>query len=366
MSSRTKPFAVLAGLLLIASLAAAQTTIHVLPVAGDPTASGTRLLSALAGITGANSRNTFVLKLDPGVYDVGSSVLHMKSFVDVEGSGQLGTTIRGSGNNAGPQIAVIKGAQAAELRDLRVVSRGTGFGNAVAVLVDGGDTSVRDVTLVATAAGANFGLRCLSCTSSLQNLTIEVTGGTQAFGIVASGSNGPAFPVIRRTVISVAGAADGHGIFSDELGMPVVRDVEIAVTGGARGRGLSYNYLQNDLAGAKLEVTHSKISVKDATERSVGIEVTGSGNTYTVTHTNIAVSVLGPDANAIGIRSVQGKAQLVFLVDHCDVAGGVSISAPVSVAHVGASKLTGPVDAGSPICAASFNGSYAPLSAACL
>jgi hypothetical protein len=57
----------------------------------------------------------------------------------------------------------------------------------------------------------------------------------------------------------------------------------------------------------------------------------------------------------------------VFVADHCDIQGSAnSISAPFWTVRVGASKLSGPASIGTPSCAASFNGSYAPLSASCL
>ncbi len=58
------------------------------PVEGDPAASGTALLNALSGITGASEANPYLLKVEPGVYDLGTGTLRMKSFVDIEGSGE--------------------------------------------------------------------------------------------------------------------------------------------------------------------------------------------------------------------------------------------------------------------------------------
>jgi hypothetical protein len=84
-----KPVYGLALLLLLTSAAAiAQTTVHVVPVSGNPTASGAALLSALAGITDATSFKPYVLKLDPAGYYVGSTPVVMKPYVDIEGSGQ--------------------------------------------------------------------------------------------------------------------------------------------------------------------------------------------------------------------------------------------------------------------------------------
>jgi hypothetical protein len=366
MSRQRQLCAIFAMFFLAAPFAFAATTVHVVPVTNNPTASGTNLLNALAGIVTANAANPFVLKLDPGIYDVGSTALQMKSFVDIEGSGQQITTIRGLGNNVGFLIGVVQGARSSELRDLTVSCLGNGFANAIPVLLNNVNTSVRDVTLVSSQATASWGLRCLACTSTLQDLTVRVSGGTQAYGIAASGASLQTKPVIRRAVITLSGAAIGHGIYSDQNAAPVVRDVEIAVTGGTTGFGLQYNYSLGGLSGGALEVTNSKIGVSGTSSQSLGIDVTGSANTFTVTHTNIAVATTGPPAGAIGIRTTDPSATPVFFVDHCDVAGGASVSAPFAAVRIGASKLAGPVNVGAPTCAASFNGNYAPLNAACL
>jgi hypothetical protein len=72
-------------------------TVIVTPVPGDPVASGAALLQALAGVVDAASDNPYLLKLEPGVYDLGSDSLVMKPFVDVEGSGEGVTRVTAIG-----------------------------------------------------------------------------------------------------------------------------------------------------------------------------------------------------------------------------------------------------------------------------
>lgn len=75
----------------------AVQTIYVHPVPGDHTASGTALLNALAGITNASATKRYVIKLEPGIFDLGSTRLIMKPYVDIEGSGQEASVIQGGG-----------------------------------------------------------------------------------------------------------------------------------------------------------------------------------------------------------------------------------------------------------------------------
>lgn len=74
--------------------------IVVSPVEGDPIASGSALLNAVQGITDASEDNRHLVRLLPGVYDLGSETLSssmLVPFVDLAGSGATTTTITSSG-----------------------------------------------------------------------------------------------------------------------------------------------------------------------------------------------------------------------------------------------------------------------------
>jgi hypothetical protein len=362
MRSNRKSAWTLAALLLVSSLASAQV-VTVSPVPGNATASGTNLLNALAGITDATAAKPYVVRLDPGTYDVGSTALAMKPYVDIEGSGQQSTIIRGWGNNSGFLTAVVLGANSAELRNLEVLSVGRGYPYSIAVLLNQVNTSVRDVTLISSGATgtSSWGLRNLGANSTVQNVTINVIGGTYGYGISNTGAASSA-PVIRRAVISVSGATSGYGIYSDENASPRIRDAEITVN-AANGYGIQYNY-GSFLSGASLEVSNARINVTASTGEATGIDLVAN-DTVTVSHTNItATSTQGYGS---GLRANTYYFSGVFLADHCDVMGSTySVSAPTQIVRAGASKLDGPASIGTPTCAASFNGSYTPLSASCL
>lgn len=55
---------------------------------GSPSSNGTNLLAALASITTASASSPWLLKIEPGLYDLGSSQLVAKAYVDFEGSGR--------------------------------------------------------------------------------------------------------------------------------------------------------------------------------------------------------------------------------------------------------------------------------------
>jgi hypothetical protein len=342
---------------LTATLASAQV-VTVNPVAGNTTASGTALRNALAGITDATSAKPYVIRVSPGTYDLGATGLVMKPYVDIEGSGQQNTILRGSGNNTGNTTAVLTGAFPAELRDLEVVSVGAGFTNSIAVLLSGNSTSLRNVTLVSSNATTTWGIRCVSADPTLENLNLVISGGTTSYGIAMTGTGGLA-PTIRRAIISLSGATTGYGIHTAQSAIPVIRDADISVVSASGGTAVGIEDTAT-LTALPLEVTNTKIFASASSGTGVGIDLATSQG-VAVTHSNVVGS-------SYGLRNSSGVSFMgYFTVDHCDVKGSTdSVSAPLQIALIGASKLDGPVSIGSPTCAASFNGSYVALSAGCL
>jgi len=71
-----------------------KRTILVSPV-GTALQNGTALRNAFASIKDAASDKQDLLKIEPGSYDIGTTALAMKSWVDVEGSGNSRTLILG-------------------------------------------------------------------------------------------------------------------------------------------------------------------------------------------------------------------------------------------------------------------------------
>lgn len=98
--------------------------IVVSPVEGDPIASGSALLNALQGITDASEDNRHLVRLLPGVYDLGSETLSssmLVPFVDLAGSGATTTTITSSGRTI---ELIVDHVGTLELSDVSVVHTG--------------------------------------------------------------------------------------------------------------------------------------------------------------------------------------------------------------------------------------------------
>jgi hypothetical protein len=181
------------------SAAGLVSTVVVSPV-GSATQNGTALRDDLAGITDASADNPYLLKIEPGVYDLGNlqfSQLEMKSFVDVEGSGEGVTTITSSN----PFSGTVVGAADSELRSLTVKHTG-GPNGATAIINFANNFRVTHVTAAASGEGpVNYGLNIIG-TAMLSQVTATASGasgrntGVNIFGtatldrVTATGSGG--------------------------------------------------------------------------------------------------------------------------------------------------------------------------------
>ncbi|HET9229075.1 MAG TPA: hypothetical protein VFR31_20525, partial [Thermoanaerobaculia bacterium] len=219
----------------------AVQTVFVHPVPGDHTASGTRLINALAAITDASATKRYVVKIEPGIYDVGSAGLQMKAFVDLEGSGQEATVIRGEGGSAEATAGVIMGAASSEIRDLQVKAEGTQASTVAILLPSGANTSIRDVTISSTGPQITWGIRNASLTPvKIEGATITTTanGNFDGYGI-STRLNGSAVTVKRTTISVSGGTGKRYGISAFTTGaLSEIRDVQIHVSSSSFGYGL--------------------------------------------------------------------------------------------------------------------------------
>lgn len=80
-------------------------------------------VEAVNSISAASAANPYLIKIMPGVYDLGSTSLQMKEYVDIEGSGQNVTLVTG---NSGLMTGVINGILNSQLSNIAVTNTGGG------------------------------------------------------------------------------------------------------------------------------------------------------------------------------------------------------------------------------------------------
>jgi hypothetical protein len=170
---------VFACILFSSSVASAQIrTVLVSPVPGNPVASGTALQNPLAGISSPSDTNRWLLKIEPGTYDLQSGSLQMRPWVDIEGSGINVTTIRSS-------QTTIRGASNSELRTLTVEAIGNQFGaEVIAMLNENANPRVYRVKFKTQSTNCEtWGMRNWSSAPKIEECEFSVAGG----GLLAKG-----------------------------------------------------------------------------------------------------------------------------------------------------------------------------------
>lgn len=151
-----------------------ERTVVVSP-AGSATESGAALEAALTGIKDASESKPYLLKLEPGVYDLGADWMAMKEWVDIEGSGEGVTKISGRSYSSQPYDGTIFARNNAELRYLTVENTGGGY-SATAIAINTASTRLTHVTVKASGASAfNTGVYISNGSPRIEDSTIRAT-----------------------------------------------------------------------------------------------------------------------------------------------------------------------------------------------
>jgi hypothetical protein len=213
----------------------------------------------------ANATNPYLIKIEPGVYNISNTSLQMKPFVDIEGSGEDVTTILGNLYDTNGNQGVVLASNNSELRFITVADKAsiqiTGTTNAIyteavdstarfthvtalasgaqdnrAIKNSNSSPTLKDVTAITVGAGYGTGILNMSSSPLIQNLRVEIKDATNNFGI----RNGDSSPVIQGAVITVSGGVNSYGI-SNATSTVTATDTIINVNGASTGNYGIYN-----------------------------------------------------------------------------------------------------------------------------
>ena len=179
-------------------------TVVVSPV-GTAAQNGAVLLGAVNSITNASEANRFLLKIEPGVYDLGAIPFQMRPFLDIEGSGELATTITGVGGFDKAEGSTLHGASNAELRFLTVKNTGgAGLAFSIAIFANAAALRMTHVTAEATGNGAGqaYGLYNEASSPGLIETTLAASGATTNVGLGNNATGGSFTVTVDRSKIS--------------------------------------------------------------------------------------------------------------------------------------------------------------------
>ncbi|ABB30388.1 hypothetical protein GeomeDRAFT_1344 [Geobacter metallireducens RCH3] len=173
----------------------------------------TNPIDALNSITDASADKPYLVKIMPGTYDLGIDTLVMKSYVDIEGSGELTTRLRGNAADAG----VVAGASMAELRNLTVQASGT-EGTIVGIFNGSAAPRIAHVTVSAEGGKGAYGIYNLMAAPVIADVTVLAGGSDTAFGVFNLHSS----PIVRNSAIKA-----GNGIYSYYSGTVTVEGTSV-------------------------------------------------------------------------------------------------------------------------------------------
>ena len=199
----------------------------------NPTASGQTLLAALAAIpTSGNDSpsvtNPWLVKIGPGIFDIGGQIVLMTPFVNIEGSGENSTVITAPGCTSCSNYGTLLGSNYTELSQLTV--RNTG-GAAYATAITGVEGSMLIKSVTANASGGTsqtIGILITSSAPILKDVTaIAVPSpGSEAYGIWVSGGS----PTIRDCSVSASdptSVVNVYGIYANGSSAPAISNCTV-------------------------------------------------------------------------------------------------------------------------------------------
>jgi hypothetical protein len=343
--------AAIAILLAFPALSQAQTrTVLVSPVAGDPVASGTALRNALTGIQSPSSTNPWLLKVEPGIYDVQGNSLQMRQWVSIEGSGIEATTIRGNVQTIITQGApflhpagTVNGADNVELRNLTVENTGSGQ-HRIAMLNRNASPRVYRVRFVTQGDEDKslWGMLNMGFGGSgspiLEEIEVRVTGGRFTIGIEYQGTE--IFSELHRSrIVVLGGTTQSAGIAITNGRLNRIRDTIIETYFGKSASGIHIRSVFTN-PPQDLWLTNTTIISFSSTDANYGINCDGA----------IAVNVSGSQifvngaSQKIGIHQPQTTGPITVLNSYIQAGSGIVFSnGPVGISnsHLVGGPVTG-------------------------
>ena len=292
----------------------------------DPVQAGRTLREVVSGIADPSASNPYLVKVEPGIYDLEENSLFMRPYVDIEGSGEGVTTITSSLSTGSGTVV---GANNSELRFVTVKNRGGGEGPQVAALFSE-STSPRYTHVTATASGGteNNAIHISNGTPVLSYVTANASGGSRSTGVANFGG----LLTASNSTLSAADAINTNlGVLSTFGGTVRATSSTITASGGVIAVGLRTNNGTHTLA-------------------------------------NVTASASGA-TESYGIYNGWRVATPVVAAHQSRISGGTySIYSIGGTIQVGASQLTGPagtLNIGFVRCAASYDATLSPLSPGC-
>jgi hypothetical protein len=218
------------------AFAAYKRTVIVSSV-GTNAQNGQALLDALASITDASASKPYLLYIEPDTYDLGNRALQMKPFVDIEGSGELNTTIviAVSQDANGVDHSTVQGADNSEMRFLTAQNASTSTGANIRIAVLNDDASPRLTHMSAEAIGGGNGSINVGVSNegdsdtTMSGVTAAASGPGRNAGVQTTGGS----ITIMHSKLSATGTGANSAL--QQLGGGSIKVALSQLVGGVQG-----------------------------------------------------------------------------------------------------------------------------------
>ncbi|MEM9558363.1 MAG: hypothetical protein AAGC60_29185 [Acidobacteriota bacterium] len=363
---------------------------------GTDLVNGTNLLNAitaaLASPTPPSPTNPWLIKVEPGIFDLGSQVLEMQNFLDIEGSGRNATFIRSDGAAAVQRKTVnVAAGVDAELRNLTVQYFATASG--AGVVNESSELKLTQVNIEVEAAGIVAGIITINSSPRISTVFPRVDSTSaisRAFGLRIQGGA----PIVNEMFIFIPNSTNREnvGIFVENGSAPVLEQISGVVFGGRNNVGIRVHAASaritnnrwsvstgNDAIGVEILDSFASEEVGEVEIKESTFESAGASSSFGLLNRSAGLvvpsvedsrldAILGGGAVAVAVRNtVTGAATHI---DQSKLLGQSALENAVAGTsfRVGSSKLDGVrifAAGSSSVCAASYDGAYVPVPPGC-
>jgi hypothetical protein len=322
--------------------------------------------------------NPCLLKIMPGVYNVATSPVQMQQYIDIEGSGENTTIIKGSIGGNDHTTAVVLGANNAEIRFLTVKNIGEGeyltaIYNSIAA------PKITNVTVIATGGFISHGVYNVFTSSPIMtNVNITATGVSNGIGV----RNFTSSPTMTNISITASGGASGTGIYNDSFSSPVMTNVIATALGGDSYNTGVYNFSSSTImtnvtaTASGNSISNRGVENYESTSTMTNVIATASGISENrgVDNYNSSPTMTNVTATASGGTDNYGVYNFSFSPNTVKIKQSVikgttntiynNSATTILVAH---SELDGGVvlNEGSITCIGAYNATYVGLNISC-
>lgn len=261
---------------------------------GTPSQNGAALLAARDVISNSHpsAANPYLIKLEPGNYDLGNQGLALLPFVDLEGSGEDTTVISSTVGQTGIMVtnATLIAASNSEVRLLKVANFGVSPVQA-AILVPASASNARfsHVTAaVSNSADFNVGLYTDGKNVNLADTTFTTSGGNRNVGILHNSGE----ITLTNSIASATGGMVNNAAILDNSNQLravtiIVNNSTLTASGGSKAAALAVNQTLININSSTLRASTNTLNDQSI---AYGILINNAGPLVRVSNSDITAN----------------------------------------------------------------------------